>query len=234
VRFSGPDGAETRVEADLGSDGTLDVDLRERRAATDDVKTISLLQAGTVTYTVAAGVVSLDAANASDGWHPTERDDEGGFEVDLTNAALLSKVEFRARINGDRLELETELRVGPGFESSDDDNADAADDGALATPGPTASPSPQPTERPRPTARPTARPTQGAGATETPKATDDDDDDGRETETPEPTDDDDDDDDDNSGPGGGGSGGGHGSGSGGGDSSGAGGGGGSGGGSDDD
>lgn len=205
VRFVGPDDAETRLEAELDDPLTLDIDLRERSGATG-TRTMSILDAGTVTFTAGGGIVSMDSAvaNADAGWGLTEDGgvDDDAFEVDLTNAALLTKVEFNARTDGATLELETELRVGPGYESLDDDDADTADDGAAPTAGPTASPSPTasptPSASPRPTQRPdaTARPTETPDDTETPDA----------TRTPEATDDDDDDDEDNSGPGGGGGG----------------------------
>jgi hypothetical protein len=197
VRFTGPNDAETRLEAEVQDALTLDIDIRERSAAAG-TRTISILDAGMVTFTAGGGIVSLDSANANEGagWHLTEDGgvDDGAFEVDLTNTALLSKVEFKASTDGSTVELETELRVGPGFESLDGDDADAADDDVEPTAAPTASPSPtaRPTASPRPTQRPdaTARPTETPDDTETPDA----------TRTPKATDDDDDD----SGPGGGG------------------------------
>jgi hypothetical protein len=130
LKFQGPDGVEIDFEAELENGGTLDIDVKERRPATDGTVTVELPEgAGTVVFSVAGGRLSLDEVRPTDGWvvRETERDDDE-FEVELIASERRMKVELEVEIDDGRLEMETETRYGPGFQSGDDDERDRSDD----------------------------------------------------------------------------------------------------------
>jgi hypothetical protein len=130
IDFAGPNNREIRFEAEVERDGTLDIDVKERRPHADGTVTIDLPEgAGRATFTVAGQRITLDGVAPADGWEVRgpERDDDS-FEVDVVNADRQIKVELEAEIDDGRLELEIETRYGPGHERGDDDDDDDADD----------------------------------------------------------------------------------------------------------
>ena len=130
VDFQSPDGVEIDFEAELEDGGTLDIDVKENRPAADGTTTVELPEgAGTVVFTVTGGNLTLDEVLPADGWvlRESERDDDE-FEVELIDSERRMKVELEVEVDDGRLEMETETRYGPGFQSGDNDDMDRADD----------------------------------------------------------------------------------------------------------
>jgi hypothetical protein len=130
LKFRGPDGVSVDFEAELEDGGTLDIDVKEDRPATDGTTTVELPEgAGTVVFSVSGGRLSLDEVRPADGWvvRESERDDDE-FEVELIASERRLKVELEVEIDDGRLEMETETRYGVGFQSGDDDDRDRSDD----------------------------------------------------------------------------------------------------------
>jgi hypothetical protein len=130
LKFQGPDGVTVDFEAELEDGNTLDIDVKENRPAADGTNTVELPEgAGTIVFSVSGDRLSLDEVRPADGWvvRESERDDDE-FEVELIATERRMKVELEVELDDGRLEMETETRYGPGFQSGDDDARDRADD----------------------------------------------------------------------------------------------------------
>lgn len=143
--FDGPDSAELGFEAERDDDGTLETRVVESTAAASGQRTVTLGDAGSVTFTIEGEQLRVDDARAANqaGWHIVEDElDDEGFSIALANSSRSTGISISAELDDDRvLELETLTRTGPGY------RAGLHDEG----PDPTPSRSPRPPARPTPT-----------------------------------------------------------------------------------
>lgn len=131
VQLAGEDG-EVAVNAQV-DDSDLEVDLGWVMPLPSGSVTLPAGEAGSVTLVVEGGTARVESTAPNSGFSIAEEDDDddGDAEVHFVNPDTKTRVEFDARVEGDRLVVAVDTTVGQSFEEPDDaDDEEDGDDSA--------------------------------------------------------------------------------------------------------